>query len=118
MLFLEITHRDGRKKKHKLYKRRHLTIGRWRNNHIILEDPTVSGHHARIESDDDEFFVLNDLNSRNGTYVNDQRIVSHELLNGDIITMGKCTIVYRNEDLDHKLDEHEAKAHDKTLLLD
>lgn len=61
------------------------TIGRWTDNDIVLPDRRVSRTHARIERRGNEF-VLIDLNSTNGTFVNGKRLVEeHFLQNGDMI---------------------------------
>jgi pSer/pThr/pTyr-binding forkhead associated (FHA) protein len=50
-----------------------VTIGRSRSNDISLEDSRVSRHHARIVRDA-RGFIIEDLNSRNGTRVDDRRV--------------------------------------------
>ena len=64
-----------------------LTIGRRQANDIVIEDRSVSGHHAKIDSLEDRF-VLIDLQSKNGTFVNGQLISSHWLQHEDVITIG------------------------------
>jgi uncharacterized repeat protein (TIGR01451 family) len=54
-----------------------LTIGRTGENDIAIDHPGVSRHHARIEFDGENYLVK-DLNSKNGTFVEDQRIPSGE----------------------------------------
>jgi pSer/pThr/pTyr-binding forkhead associated (FHA) protein len=53
-----------------------LNIGRAQDNDVILPDPKVSGHHARMQTSDATVQIV-DLESRNGTYVNGQRIPAH-----------------------------------------
>ena len=93
-----------------------LTIGRKRNNDIIIENLAVSGHHAKIDSVGDEF-VLIDLQSKNGSFVNEKLITSHWLKPGDIISVGKHTLVFSySEDeasLDGGTDEIES-----TMIMD
>ena len=64
-----------------------LSIGRAPNNDVQITDPTVSSHHARI------FTYLNssyieDLQSRNGTFLNGKRIDKHVLRPGDTVQLG------------------------------
>ncbi len=118
MLFLKVKQGNHVIKNFKFYQRRHIKIGRWRNNHIIIDDQTVSGHHAIIDSDDGDFFVLNDLNSRNGTYVNGQAVVSHTLKSGDVIAIGECSIIYEHKAMEKKLDAYEASKNPETIQLD
>ena len=44
--------------------------------------------------------MLNDLDSRNGTYINGQAIVSRGLENNNVITTGNITLVYEHEKLE------------------
>lgn len=62
-----------------------LTIGRWPDNDIVLPDRMVSRHHARIHRVDTEY-VLEDLESTNGTFINGTRVGNrHILTDGDRI---------------------------------
>lgn len=70
-----------------------LTIGRNDKNLIYIPNPSVSSKHAIIESADNGF-LLKDLHSKNGTFVNKKFINSHWLEHGDIITVGKHTIEF------------------------
>lgn len=70
-----------------------LTIGRSPHSDLFLDDVTVSRHHARIVRDDDEFLV-EDLNSLNGTYVNRKRIERHRLSDGDELQIGKYKLAF------------------------
>jgi hypothetical protein len=72
------------------------TLGRHRNNDIVVTDPKVSSFHARLDRSPDGF-VLVDLNSRNGSWVNGQRYPSVLLRTGDEIRVGTAQIVYREE---------------------
>ncbi len=65
------------------------TIGRKSGNSIVLnEDLKVSRHHATI-SRDGEAYILHDVGSANGTFVNDRRLTEpHTLAAGDIIRIG------------------------------
>jgi pSer/pThr/pTyr-binding forkhead associated (FHA) protein len=67
------------------------TIGRSRSNDIPLEDSRVSRHHARVVRDGNGFFV-EDLNSRNGTRVDDRAVRDNApLTDGSIIKIGDST---------------------------
>ena len=74
-----------------------LTIGRRKTNDVVIEDPAVSGHHAKIDPLDGRF-VLIDLQSKNGSFVNAQLINSHWLKHEDIITIGGYTLVFHYDD--------------------
>ncbi|HLT25225.1 MAG TPA: FHA domain-containing protein, partial [Zeimonas sp.] len=64
-----------------------LTIGRRPQNDIALDDLTVSGEHALIETRGTES-VIHDLDSRNGTLVNGLAISRRVLCDGDVIDIG------------------------------
>ena len=66
-----------------------LTIGRRQNNDVVIDNLAVSGHHAKIDSVGDEF-VLIDLQSKNGSFVNEKFINTHWLGDGDLINIGKA----------------------------
>ena len=71
-----------------------LIIGRGEKCRLILDDTYVSTVHARIFAKGDTY-MLEDLGSTNGTYVNGRRINPHveESLNhGDILALGKLKI--------------------------
>ena len=72
-----------------------LTIGRGKNNSIVLDDMLVSRHHVRITADD-EGLVLQDLGSRNGTYVNGERVERTALHEGDRLGVGATTFEVRD----------------------
>jgi hypothetical protein len=70
------------------------TIGRHRNNDIVISDPKVSSFHARIDRTS-EGFNLVDLKSRNGSFVNGKRIEQATLKTGDEVRMGTARLVYK-----------------------
>ncbi|MDK2973002.1 MAG: hypothetical protein PWP23_2757 [Candidatus Sumerlaeota bacterium] len=65
-----------------------VSIGRARDNDIILENLSVSRNHARIRREGTQI-VLVDLNSANGIFVNGVRVSRAELVDGDIVSIGK-----------------------------
>ncbi len=61
------------------------TLGRWSDNDVILPDRLVSRHHAHIRREGSQF-MLEDLNSTNGTFVNGERLSApHVLQDGDSV---------------------------------
>jgi pSer/pThr/pTyr-binding forkhead associated (FHA) protein len=96
-----------------------ITMGRQEDNTIVIDNLAVSGYHAKIDRVGGEF-ILTDLQSTNGTFVNDQKVVSHRLSHSDNIVIGKHVILYiatekgklEGEGTDKKLQM------DKTMLLD
>jgi hypothetical protein len=71
-------------------------IGRRRDNHIVLDDLRVSRNHAQIRSLRGSF-ILFDLNSTGGTFVNGKRITQHTLLAGDVISFAGIKAIYGEE---------------------
>lgn len=63
------------------------SIGRKSDNDIHIDNPAVSGKHARILFMGGEAF-LEDLDSTNGTFVNSEKVSKHLLKNGDLISIG------------------------------
>src|SRR5881275_450556 len=78
---------DGTEKSYRLQTHRPFTVGRDPGNDIILRDPKVSRHHAEIVFERG-FFVLHDLSSANGTYVNSKRVRVAPLTHGCKIRIG------------------------------
>jgi len=71
------------------------TLGRHASNDIALpQDPKASTRHAEIRQEGTQF-VIYDLNSTNGTFVNDQRIQRHLLRPGDIVRVGQTELTFR-----------------------
>lgn len=80
-----------------------VTIGREEGNSIQLNDERVSRVHVRIQQDHDDL-VLTDLDSTNGSRVNNEDIQLRILRPGDLITVGRSTLVYGSrEEIQNKL---------------
>ena len=70
-----------------------LGLGRDVVNPVCLHDTEISRCHARVEAENGNF-VLSDLNSSNGTYVNGESIRRRELKNGDQIQVGRTILLF------------------------
>ncbi|HMA63584.1 MAG: FHA domain-containing protein [Fibrobacterota bacterium] len=90
-------------------------IGRLPENAISIANMGVSRRHAKIEEDADRQYVITDLNSLNGTYVNGKRIKKANLNNGDKIAIGKYTILYEDAG-QQNYHEINAETSDSSLL--
>ena len=66
-------------------------LGRSKNCDIILDDEYVSTKHASLRLIDGDF-VITDLDSSNGTFVNDKEVAQTSLHDGDVIKMGKTSL--------------------------
>jgi pSer/pThr/pTyr-binding forkhead associated (FHA) protein/tetratricopeptide (TPR) repeat protein len=73
-----------------------VTIGRRPGNQVVVKDPRVSSYHVEIRSSG-QGYVLTDLGSTNGTFVNENRVVSntpYTLNPGDRIRVGDISFTY------------------------
>ena len=70
-----------------------VTIGRLADNAIVIDNPAVSSHHVRIAREGPQF-VVEDLGSTNGTFVNGDRVTKRALRHGDTILVGKHKIFF------------------------
>jgi pSer/pThr/pTyr-binding forkhead associated (FHA) protein len=75
-----------------------LTVGRKPDNDIQIDNLAVSGHHARIFKAG-EWFLVEDLDSLNGTFVNGKMIKESPLKNGDEILIGKHILKFVSTDV-------------------
>ena len=94
-----------------------VTIGRNEDNTIIIDNLAVSGYHARIDKAGDDF-VLTDLQSTNGTFVNDKMVYSHKLSHGDNVIIGKHIILFVGADKETGELKDGKMDLDKTMMLD
>lgn len=70
------------------------TIGRTPANSIALRDPSVSARHARVVRTP-EGFLIEDVGSRNGTYINSEKVAEKRLLvDGDLVRLGKIILTF------------------------
>ena len=82
-----------------------LTLGRHPDNDIRIEEIAVSGHHARIEVEENAYldgvkdYYIVDEGSTNGTFVNDTRVNDRQRLNSeDVIRVGWNSFKFIDED--------------------
>jgi len=96
-----------------------ITMGRQDDNTIVIDNLAVSGYHAKIDKLGGEY-ILTDMQSTNGTFVNDQKVVSHKLSHGDNIVIGKHVILFVATEKEKLEGEGKDKKLplDKTMLLD
>jgi serine phosphatase RsbU (regulator of sigma subunit)/pSer/pThr/pTyr-binding forkhead associated (FHA) protein len=75
-----------------------VTLGRSVDNVLEVPDANMSRRHCVIERRGDNDFILTDCNSSNGTRVNGERVISHELRDGDRIEVGSTVLVFSLDD--------------------
>jgi len=116
MPILTLKFKENIIKKYQLGKGKSLTIGRGESNNLVIENLAVSGHHAKIDSVDDGF-LLTDLKSKNGSFVNRKLVSSHWLKHGDIINIGKHMLVFAYKKGEPRPDESDGEM-DHTMVMD
>ena len=103
-----------------------LSIGRAPGNDIVIDNRAVSGQHAKLLVEDGRFMV-EDLNSLNGTFLNNQRIRKSPLQDGDEILIGKHTLQFQDEGMANmpvymapgwEMSKDEPRAAVQTVVLD
>ena len=94
------------------------SIGRKQVNDIVIDNLSVSGFHAQIDSVSTTF-VLKDLESTNGTFVNEKKKQLHNLKHNDVILIGKHELVFDCSDLLRmKNNKSDFQDDTKTRILD
>jgi len=73
-----------------------IKIGREPDNDIVVDSAGLSRHHAKIEEIGEDY-VLSDLGSTNGTFVNKKKITQVTLQHADKIIVGKHLIIFQSE---------------------
>ncbi|MBU1171289.1 MAG: FHA domain-containing protein [Proteobacteria bacterium] len=122
MPILQLQFKDKIISKYRLEKGKSLKIGRRETNDVVIENVSVSGKHAKVDSTEGGGYMIMDLNSTNGTFVNDKMITTHTLKHGDIISVGKHRLIFgyvkgeKRPESEGKEDEESWM--EKTMVLD
>lgn len=100
----------------KIYPLNHgiVQIGRRKDNHLIIDLPTISRNHAQIRKIQGKFVII-DLNSTSGTIVNGIRVSQMTLFPGDVISFAGYTIIYGEEVLEDRKDHEKTSELPKTV---
>lgn len=85
-----------------------IMIGRENNNDIVIENLSVSRYHVKIQKDENNY-VVEDLDSGNGSLLNDKKLTKGILRDKDEISVGKHTIVFLDTGTD-QIEESEELA--------
>ncbi|MDM8540451.1 FHA domain-containing protein [Desulfococcaceae bacterium HSG9] len=104
-------------KEYRLEHGSNMTIGRRSTNDIVIENLAVSGLHAKVDSMDGGF-LLTDLQSKNGTFVNEKLVTSHWLKEGETVMIGKHTVTFSYAKDELRPQEADDNATDATMVMD
>ena len=91
-----------------------ITIGRGEENDIVIDNLAVSKQHARILRYLDGYSI-EDLNSTNGTYLNEKMVSKAELKHKDVLTVGKHTLEILMDKL-YAIDTTREQVNDTMML--
>ncbi|MCP4373430.1 MAG: FHA domain-containing protein [Deltaproteobacteria bacterium] len=94
-----------------------ITIGRLKSNDIQINDPAVSKKHARIIKTEGNY-LIEDLKSTNGIYLNKVRVFSKYLKDNDIINIGKYSLDVNIKIENTNNSSNSPKGHIMTLNIE
>jgi len=93
-----------------------IIIGREKGD-IILKNPAISAKHLKIEKLGGRY-IAHDLDSTNGTFINEEQITTQELRSGDVIRIGRFTFTFDNPEEGIGGMEEEEDMSGKTMMID
>ena len=96
-----------------------LTIGRKEGNDLVIDNQGISGFHARIVREDQDF-AIEDLNSLNGTFLNGRKVNKYVLKHGDIVLIGNHTVEFISDtppDGDAKPPAIRGRSMNETMVM-
>jgi pSer/pThr/pTyr-binding forkhead associated (FHA) protein len=70
-----------------------ISIGRQLDNDLVVDDPRVSRHHAQLRAIKGRY-VLFDLNSSGGSFINGQRASQSILYPGDVLSLAGVSLIF------------------------
>jgi pSer/pThr/pTyr-binding forkhead associated (FHA) protein len=73
-----------------------ISIGRRLENDLVIADPRISRNHAQIRANEGHF-VLIDLSSTGGTFVNGIRVTETVIYPNDTISLGGVTLIFHQD---------------------
>ncbi len=92
-----------------------VVIGRETASNLCIADASVSRRHSRIEKDEQQFFI-SDLDSLNGTFVNDVPVRRRALQHGDRVRIGDSQFLFLLHDGDAASQSSEVQFDDRQVL--
>lgn len=94
--------------------REKTTLGRKLDNDLVIQDALISRNHANIRYENGKFMIY-DMQSTGGTFVNNKRIDKSELISGDIISLVNVPLMFVHDGstMSLKSDENTGSLEDK-----
>ncbi|MFI8520654.1 FHA domain-containing protein [Streptomyces sp. NPDC085481] len=96
---------------------RSVRIGRAPDNDLVVDDLTVSRRHAELRAEADGTYVIHDLGSHNGTFLNGSPVVHARVTGEDIIGIGHCAFCLIGGDLVEYTDTGEVSLDVQELAV-
>src|SRR5437762_2137680 len=93
-----------------------MNIGRGAENEIVIENLAISRSHATIQCEEGKY-LLADHGSSNGTYVNGVKIKRTELMDKDVITLGKHKLFFYDQRASEPVRSPVLEDGDRTMLV-
>lgn len=94
-----------------------IRVGRSSENDIVINDPYVGRSHCEFIQDDGEHYWIRDLNSKNGTYVNGNRISGEmQITSSDVVRIGNTSL--RWLEYFPAIEHHETAEKEKKQVID
>jgi predicted component of type VI protein secretion system len=94
-----------------------LSIGRRPENDVAIDNLAVSGYHAKIDNIGTQY-IFSDLQSKNGSFINEQMVTAHKLKHGDVIMIGKHTLVFTYKEGEERPDDPDDEDLYQTMVMD
>ena len=73
-----------------------VSIGRHSSNDIVIQDPQISRKHLQLRAEKGSYLLF-DLSSTGGTFINNKPVSSAKLKPGDVIKIGKTLLIYSHD---------------------
>src|SRR5262245_21057775 len=109
----------GRPVRTYVFKKDVITVGRNPESDVHLDNPGVSRDHLRIFLTPHGTYAVEDLGSANGTFINDVMVKRQNILENDVIRLGKYSLwaTYEQERRGEGMARASASAHEGTMVL-
>ncbi|MFO8111693.1 MAG: FHA domain-containing protein [Desulfosalsimonadaceae bacterium] len=117
MPYIIVFRSDEKIMEYKVSENNRLRIGRSTENDIVLPDSAVSSVHAEIDYDGGNFYIT-DFQSRNGTFVNRELVISRPLAHDDFVSIGSHSLKFIYKEDEERPASFRRTPHDVTMHID